>query len=377
MKILYFYPENPLTTNQGNHSRALSLLQYFRDRKIEIDFIGESDFITQDNIAELKKQNLITNCYLIKRLSKSKNQLSYFFNYSLRNKILGKIKRFNNVKLGQQKDFNTILKQNSYDYIIISYTCWAELVLNNKFVKNAKLVIDTHDFLTSQFQIVKNFKLGKFFETEIKLLNIFDIIIAISIEEAYIYSQFTNKKVAVISHSLESNFKINSQEKNIDIIYVASDNHHNISAIKWFFDSVYPLLNESIKICAIGKIVNFIPDYKNVTKIVYAEDLSNYYKNSKIAICPMLSGTGLKIKVIEAMSFGLPIVCNIRGIDGLNNKTNNGCLVTNNPNEFANNISKLLEVESYYDKISNESKDYFVENNSLNIVFKKLDAIFT
>ena len=90
----------------------------------------------------------------------------------------------------------------------------------------------------------------------------------------------------------------------------------------------------------------------------------------------MLSGTGLKIKVAEALSFGLPIVCNERGIDGLLNKTKNGCLVTNNEIEFANNITKLLENSDYYAEISNEAKTFFNETLNSDVVYKNLDAIF-
>ena len=40
--------------------------------------------------------------------------------------------------------------------------------------------------------------------------------------------------------------------------------------------------------------------FHNIHKIDFVEDLDAIYKHSKIAICPMLTGTGLKIKVIEA-----------------------------------------------------------------------------
>ena len=90
----------------------------------------------------------------------------------------------------------------------------------------------------------------------------------------------------------------------------------------------------------------------------------------------MLSGTGLKIKVAEALSFGLPIVCNERGIDGLLNKTKNGCLVTNKEVEFAENITKLLENSDYYTEISNEAKAFFNETLNSNVVNKNLDSVF-
>ena len=90
----------------------------------------------------------------------------------------------------------------------------------------------------------------------------------------------------------------------------------------------------------------------------------------------MLSGTGLKIKVVESLSYGIPVVCNERGVDGLLSKINNGCLVSNNPNEFASFIEKLLNDEKYYNKISGEGKNFFAQSLDETIVFKKLDYFF-
>lgn len=377
MKILYFYPENPLSLNQGNNVRANALLHYFKSRSIDVDLVGvESNDFSNKHIHELESSNLIKTGYLLKEFKRNENKIKYFFGYSLPNLILGRVKHFNRIRFTHKSYFNDILKSNEYDYIIISYVYWAGLVIDNPSTKKAKLCIDTHDFLTSQFQNTKGFNLGKYFQKEIDILSEFDQIFAISVEENYLFSQFIDKEVTTLSYSIDANFSIANSEKRYDLIYVASGNPHNILAANWFFEKVYPLLSKKINILVIGKICNYIQDFENVTKLHFVENLSDYYSNSKVAICPMLSGTGLKIKVVEALSFGLPIVCNQRGVDGLSNKSDNGCLVTNVPEEFANAIKLLLEDENYYSEISNFGKRYFLNNNDKQIVYKQIDAIF-
>ncbi len=378
MKILYFYPENPLVQNQGNNARALALLNYFKEKKIQVDLVGSgSDKFTASEIQELRNEKLIKNGFLMPAFKASKQPITYFFKYKLPNIILQKPKRFYNVKPGVQAKFNEVLKANTYDVILISYACWASLVIDNPYTKKAKLVIDTHDFLTSQYQNIKHFKLGRFFETEINLLSHFNEILVISLEEKYIFSQFCkNSKVSIITHILPTNYEFAGLNSKYDIIYVASANNHNVKAAKWFFNEVYPLLSKNISILVIGKITEHIPDFDNVEKITFVEKLDSFYKQSKIAICPMLSGTGLKIKVVEALSFGLPIVCNEAGVDGLFNKNNNGCLVTNNADKFAKNIENLLLDTNFYEKIQQEAKSYFHENHSIENQYKKLDQIF-
>ena len=117
-------------------------------------------------------------------------------------------------------------------------------------------------------------------------------------------------------------------------------------------------------------------DFPNIQKVPFAADLTDYYNSSKIVICPMFSGTGLKIKVIEALSFGIPVVTNERGLDGLFNKTKNGCLVTNNHEKFAGFINELFENAIFYNMITLQAQHYFLENHHSEIVQEKLDTIF-
>jgi len=377
MRVLYFYPENPLLPNQGNNSRANALLHYFKSRSIEVDLVGiETDVYPFDSIKKLESDNLIRKGYLLKEFKLRENRLKYTFGHSIPNKILGRIKHFSRIRFKHQSDFNTILKSNEYDYIIISYAYWAGLVIDNPYVKNAKLCIDTHDFLTSQFQDLRGFKLGKYFQKEIEILNKFDKVFVISAEENFLFSQFVKKEVITLSHIIENKFSKTTEDKKYDLIYVASSNSHNIVSANWFFYEVYPLLNKEINILVIGRICDHISDLGNVTKLPFVDSLDEYYSSSKVAICPMLTGTGLKIKVVEALSFGLPVVCNARGVDGMSNKTNNGCLVANIPQEFASNIELLLNGRVKYAEISEYGKEYFINNNDTQTCYEKIDVIF-
>ncbi|WP_282787682.1 glycosyltransferase [Flavobacterium croceum] len=380
-RILYFYPENPLGNNQGNNSRVLSLLKFFKNQGYSLDFIGEStENFQQKDIELLIQKGLVNKGYLFPRFKKSKNQLSYFFKYYLPNKIFNKPEKLNEVKPGVQSFFNAIVSKNKYDIILISYASWASLVIDNKYINRSQttLINDTHDFLTSQYQNYKDFELGNYFRNEIKNLKYFDYILTISVEEKYLFSQFIpENNVKLVPHGLpvQHNTEVN-KHCDFDILYVASDNSHNVQGSHWFFTNVFPKINQNIKILVIGKIVNHLEvEAPNITKIERVEDLSQYYQNSKITICPMFSGTGLKIKVIESLSFGLPIVCTEKGVDGLINKSNNGCLVTNDSDTFAKSITQLITNEDIYRKYQLESIEFFNKNYSLDTVYNNLKII--
>lgn len=383
MRVLFFYPENPILKTQGNNSRVLILLEYFKSRNIKVDFVSErTKILNEKELEDIKKTKLVENAYLLERRGRKKNQLNYFFNYSIYAKHEKNFRVFNRLLFGYKDIFNEILNQNKYDFIFISYVDWAELVKRNKIARKSRLIIDTHDFLTSQFQNkqrineINNFNLPIYFEKEINYLKLFDDVLAISIEEKYLFSQFLKNRIHYLPHTLKNNFTTDLN-KNIDVLYVASDNQHNIDSANWFFEKVFKKLDSKINVVVVGKICKHINyEAENLTKISYIEDLNDLYKKTRVSICPMLTGTGIKIKVVEALSYGIPVVCNERGVDGLLNKTNNGCLVTNDESEFANYISLLLNDEKFYQKNTEFAKDFFNKTLSNNVVYETLDKIF-
>lgn len=382
-KVLFFMPDNPLKKNAGNRTRALSMLGYFRSRNFEIDFVSEyyTGKWNEEDIKAFEQAGLANNTYVIKKKPAKKNILYYLLFYKLPNFFYQNNAWFfplqfpELVTLRFKWAFNKILKKNNYDYIFINYASWATLVAHNHHTKKATKVIDTHDFITAQLQ--RKVNIGQSFKEEMRRISLFDIALAISVEEQYIFSQFCKNKVALAPMMLDRPEIIYSVEKKtFDLIYVASDNIHNQKSANWFFKEVYPLLPAHLKICVIGQINEHLSiKAPNITSVNFVEDLSAYYINAKVALCPMLTGTGTKIKVVEALSYGMPVVCNTRGIDGLIDKTNNGCLVSDDAIEFRNNIMELLTNASAYRKQSENALATFNLNYEKEHCYKNLDII--
>src|SRR5690554_6760525 len=382
--ILYFFPENPLENNAGNKIRALQLLRYFKERGMKVDFVsllqGMSKWEDPD-IEEIKQSGWIDNLYFLQKKASKKNRVKYFLDFKLPNHFykqkLGMESSLNvDISLNQKKSFEEILKSKSYDYIIVSYLYWADLV-NTALASGSKTIVDTHDFLTLHHTKEENFKLGPTFEDEINKLNGFDEAWTISSDEQFVFGQFCTTEIRLIPPYFDAPSPDNPVSKKIyDLIYVASDNPHNRMSAAWFFEQVFPLLPKSLSICIVGKISDYVGDYPNVHKVPYAENLHNYYVHSKIVLCPMLSGTGVKIKVVEALSYGLPVVCTSRGVDGLPNKINNGCLISDDPEGFAQHIHALRHYPALYEQQSNWGRELFNNHFTTRYVYGELDKAF-
>jgi glycosyltransferase involved in cell wall biosynthesis len=380
-KVLYFFPLNPADNNTGSCRRALGILQYFKDRNISVDFVSKHDWgkWTSESKKAFEDMELADNLYIFKRKPDKKNPVSYFFNYKLWHNLheqkLSKQKSSfpNHTTLYLQQQFDELFSQNNYDLIILSYAYWADIIHNNPFVQNSITILDTHDFLTSQHQLDPHFNIGVSFGDEIKRLSYFDQVWAIAPEEQYVFAQFLEEKVQYIPAWINDP-GTSSYSKKFDLVYVATDNPHNLRSAKWFFSEVYPLLDNSISIVVIGKINDHLANnLPNVKQLKYVDSLNDYYARSKVALCPMLSGTGVKIKVIEAMAHGLAVVCNDRGLDGLPVKVNNGCLSTQDAQEFANNIHRLLNDPQFYSQQSQLARNCYEVCFTREVGYNKID----
>lgn len=385
-KVLYFFPDDVAKQNAGNKTRAIELLHYFRDRSITVDFAtlayeSADRGSTAETVDYLKANNLAQNVYLLQRKPAKSNPVIYFLRYKLwdlffywlKYPLRSDIPTF--ITLPLKNAFEELLKANSYDQIIISYVYYADLVADKNLLKGARTIIDTHDFITAQFKYRKRFNLGITFQDEIKRLDNFDEVWAISHEEQYVFGQFCKTTVRRVPLMMGDKHATADATKPIDLIYVASNNVHNVRSAQWFFDEVLPLLPTTIRICMVGGINKAIGE-KPVEQLPYVDDIDKLYAQAKIALCPMLTGTGVKVKVVEALAHGLPVVCNMRGVDGLPNKTLNGCLVSDDAKQFAQNIISLLGDGDLYATQAALAVQTFNNSFSRSVVYHELDSVF-
>jgi len=364
-KLLFFFPDNPFAKGAGNIIRAYSNLKQLKALGFQIDLIGVEDLYKNwGDPYEHIDSSMINEFLLLSRRPPRKKLTFIYWKYKVI-KFISKKNKSNIFYTRYFKDsFNNFLKTKKYDYVVINYEFWTDLI-RNKDLKGAKKIIDTHDWITlNEFYKNKKLHLGKKFEEEINSLSFYDKIITISSDEYFIFRGFLGDKVVNIPPFFQENFANEYIPKKYDLIFVGSDNPFNILSFNWFIEKVYPLLPDYIKLCVVGRICNHIPDKHNIEKHIFADDLSTFYHQSKVAICPMLEGTGIKIKVVEALSFGLPVVGTEKAVDGFLQKTNNGCSIAHDETKFAELILELLTTPSQYEKKKEEAVSFFKNNFS-------------
>jgi glycosyltransferase involved in cell wall biosynthesis len=102
------------------------------------------------------------------------------------------------------------------------------------------------------------------------------------------------------------------------------------------------------------------------------DDLSELYSTSRIVICPLLSGSGTKIKLQEAMTYAIPIVTTRTGASGLSLKDGINAFITDEPDLYAQRILNLLKEPKLAQKVSEEVAMTFENEYSIQLSIQNL-----
>lgn len=127
------------------------------------------------------------------------------------------------------------------------------------------------------------------------------------------------------------------------VFFGAMNRKENDLSIRWFIKEVMPLLPD-YKLRIIGGGVKSslkLLERDNIEITGFAKDPTKEWDKAVCMVVPLLYGAGIKIKVLEAFSGGLPVVTNDIGIEGIEAKNGRDYMHCNTSAEYAEAIRKL------------------------------------
>lgn len=365
-KILFVYPHNFLEGNMGTNIRVYFLAKELRSWGYEIDLYAFRNFLSiYDDFDEMNcREKLVDSLYLYDYretvLFRKRHKTHRYISRVLHNEELE-----NWVTPSMVKQFNEITSSAEYDYIIMFYAYTAELISPSNYRGSSGKIYFMEDLLSvAHFVSGRNKYIGGLLDSEIKRISYFDKIVCISSDEKILFEKLLpNKRFYFLPHLIsKKNVTGKLVNKVMKVLFIGYDNEYNIEGMRWFFKNVYSHILVDIELIVVGKVTKYIDgNYPNLRKIEYVENLHELYLNVDMVICPLQNGTGMKIKVVEAMSYGIPIVCTSRGVDGLPDKNKNGCLVSDTPEGFADAINRLATNTTLYKACQIKINEYFSE----------------
>ncbi len=123
----------------------------------------------------------------------------------------------------------------------------------------------------------------------------------------------------------------------------------NQEGVSWFLDHVFDLLVDElpeIRFHVAGRngSARFLKklDHPNITCHGEVQDARSFIKSYRVMVAPLLSGSGIRIKILEAMALGRPVVTTTTGIEGIPAENLQNVMVEDDPQKFKNLLIKLI-----------------------------------
>ncbi len=201
----------------------------------------------------------------------------------------------------------------------------------------------------------------------------------------FIKSKYHDKNVYIVPNGVEEVFQVKREKTKefFDLIFTGDMSFEpNVDAVIYFYRKIYPDIKKNInkvRFFIVGrnpsrKILNTVNNDKTVVVTGMVDDVKRYLCNADVFVAPLRGGLGIRNKILEAMSCGLPVVGTPNVFEGIDGEDGKHFVVANNPSDFKKNIIFLYKNIDIRYQISNNSIK-LIESNYLwaNIVKKMID----
>lgn len=207
-------------------------------------------------------------------------------------------------------------------------------------------------------------------------------------EKKFLHKFYKKLKVFILPISIEDKFDHNSNGdfSSNKILFVGANYYPNIIGINKFLSEVFPKLKK-FELIVTGKdldkaqikISKYDKDRVKIYSNVSDFELSEFYKNANLVICPIFHGGGMKIKFAESLMHGKVLVASKFAAEGFEYIDSEDIYISDSINEFYENIIIASETVSYKMRFSNKNRKLYLSNytyeNSISIINEALTYV--
>ena len=382
MEILYIAPSLP---NDFSRVRSKNIIKALKNNGCNITLI--SLYSSKKDLVYLEETKQMVDKVVLFKQPKIISLINCFIGilspYTLRTLYV------------YNKKLHKYLKKSKKDYDMI-YVKRLRMAQYGKYFDKYKVYIDITDSLTKYYDRIRKQSKGikkiiseeeyikhKIYETSI--IKKYTTIICSEEDKKYLMDKWNIdlNNMLVINNSIDTEKWINesvspkSKNKRTKIVFSGMmDYEPNILAVHYIVEKIMPLLGSNYNVSFVGK--NCSEELKNLESnnvhfVGYVEDMKKELQKYDMYICPIIAGSGVKNKILQAASVGLPIVSNSLGIEGVEEDIKKFVFLGNTPEELAKQIEQInkLDIHSLKNIIMNQQK-FIIEKYDINVAIEKL-----
>src|SRR5579863_3259171 len=209
-------------------------------------------------------------------------------------------------------------------------------------------------------------------------------ILAISEADAESLSRYVDVPVVTVPNSVDvglfhpAQLGVSAPHDPLLLFVGALHSRPNRDAVRWFVSSVMPLImheHPGTRLQLVGPGGEGLAiDCPSVVVRGFADNLAAEYRACDVFVCPLRVGTGIKNKMMEALSSGCAIVSTDIGTEGLAVRHGEHLLVANDPLEFAHAVNRLLREPELRKRLGRAARAFAEQSLSSETVRNRLRA---
>lgn len=376
MKILQIIPQFILPATDGGKIGIINIIKEF-SKNAELELIIFSNYHPEEKyIQELKKYANIH--FVIEDISNSsKNILKSVIN----NKSVYLDKFFNNRILVKVDE---IISKIDFDVIHADHTSMAQIAEYIAIKRNKKWGLRLHNVeymiwdrfsedlpLFDPKKLLVKYQAQLLKKEEARLISKSYVSFPITNQDNKIAKQLApNSNLLVASAGVDTkNLKRKDVKRNPYQLVIATTYNwiHNINGLIWFIENVLTKVKAEIPEITFKLFGKNLPDsfklYKHlgVEPIGFVDYLQTELSQSAIYISPLFVGSGIRIKVLEAMAYELPIISTTISAEGIEANEEDGLFISDDAETQANNIINLIKKPDLINELGKKARKIIVE----------------
>lgn len=195
-------------------------------------------------------------------------------------------------------------------------------------------------------------------------------------------------RVAVVPNGVDTRYFQPSEEgvasPEPSLLFTGTmDFRPNVDAVHWFCRTVFPLVlreRPEARFYIVGRDpkeeVLRLQAERNVVVIGAVEDERPYFRRAAVYVAPLRTGGGLRLKVLQAMAMGVPLVTTSLGCEGVGITSGQEALVTDQPQQFARAVLDLLSRRDAGGDLARKARELAVREFDWRIIVPRLESFY-
>ncbi|MBO6522721.1 MAG: glycosyltransferase family 4 protein [Balneolaceae bacterium] len=388
MKILQITPRLPFPTTDGGAVYIFNTTKFLAELGHEItlaSFISNKHAQDEGGISEYAKVHTIDGQFspygflaaLKSSILRKPITITHRMNRKLMCTVLKEINTapdiilleglhtaefFDDVRL-KFPDIPIILRQSNVEYLL--------LVRNAKTNSNPFIKL----FLLDQARLMKKYELAAMSKA--------DAVTAISSYDKAVYLDDLPELDCFVSPAGSEIYPFaKKNRKQLSLLAISNWRWSpNLEGIKWFLEEIWPLVisqHPKVHLDIVGEglpkeLLKKHGSY-NIQYHGFVKDLEPYRHSATLFIAPLLSGSGMKLKVIEGLASGLPLITTSIGAEGIDIQDKVHYMNADSAREFVDKISLVLTDIALQKKLSENAIQVIQQNYDWLSITKRLES---